>query len=201
MELFTFIANCPVLLAMFSLMLLACDHRVVNFLHQTVKLTLTATEMLVSELTIFADFLANHILDVSHVPELLVSGKSVSESVPVEEVGDELQPAPKVLVENLVGQVLEVFHGATAFFDRLLEDTVSVEELLVSLFQLHHLFVQRKLIESVTLATTGLIRTKIDSSLPLDVLSHESGHLAFLDHAISVDVELFEEDIELINGH
>lgn len=87
---------------MLSLMLFASDYREVNFFHQTMELTLTAAEMFISKLTVLTDFLANHILDISHVPKFLISRESISESVPVEEVRNEPQPASQVLVEDLV---------------------------------------------------------------------------------------------------
>ena len=113
--------------------------------------------MLVSEFTVFTDFLTNHILDVLHVPELLISCESISEGVPVEEVGNELQPTSEVLVENFVSQVLKVLDGAAPVLDCFLEDSVSVKKLLVSLLQLHDLLVQRELAQSVVFAPTGLI--------------------------------------------
>jgi hypothetical protein len=157
--------------------------------------------VLVSEFTVFTDFLTNHILDVLHVPELLISCESISEGVPVEEVGNELQPTSEVLVENFVSQVLKVLDGAAPVLDCFLEDSVSVKKLLVSLLQLHDLLVQRELAQSVVFAPTGLIGAEVHGGLPLDVLSDESGHLAFLDHAVSVDIELLEEDVELVNRH
>ena len=106
MEFLALIRNGPVLLSVFTLVLFASNDRVVNFRHQVMKLTSTGTEVLLSEFTIFADFLANHFLNVFHVPEIGATGKLISESVPVEEVGNELQSTSEILIEDFVCEVL-----------------------------------------------------------------------------------------------
>jgi hypothetical protein len=117
-----------------ALMLLAGDHRVVHFLHEAVQLTSTGAEVLVCELTVLADFLADQFLNVFHVPELLVTGQSIAERVPVKEMSDESQPSSQVFVENFIGQVLEIFNSASSLLDGFLKDSVSVNKLLISLF-------------------------------------------------------------------
>ena len=87
-------------------MLFAGNNWEVNFSHQMMKLTSTGAEVLVSEFSIFADFLTNHFLDVFHVPEIGASGELISKSVPVEEVWYEFQSSSEIFIEDLIGEML-----------------------------------------------------------------------------------------------
>jgi hypothetical protein len=105
MEFLAFITDGPIFLGMFALMLFASNNRIVNFRHQMMKLTSTRAEMLVSKFTVFADFLANHILDIFHVPEIDIASKLISECVPIEEIGNELQSSSKIFIEYFVSEM------------------------------------------------------------------------------------------------
>jgi hypothetical protein len=102
MEFLAFIRNSPIFLGVFTLMLFASDNREVDSGHQMMKLTSTGTEVLISKFSIFADFLTNHFLNIFHVPEISVTGKLISKSVPIEEIGNKLQSSSEIFIEHFV---------------------------------------------------------------------------------------------------
>jgi hypothetical protein len=133
MEFLTFITDGPIFPGVFTLMLFACDNRVVNFSHEMMELTSTGTEMLISKFSIFAYFLANHILDIFHVPKVCVSSKLISESVPIEEISNELQSTSKIFIEYFISEMFQIFSGAWTFFNGLVQNTDSILELFIFL--------------------------------------------------------------------
>jgi len=102
MEFLALVRNGPIFFSVFTLMLFTCNDRVVNFRHQMMKLTSTGTEMLLCKFTIFADFLTNHFLNVFHVPEIGATGKLISESMPVEEIGNKLQSSSEIFIKDFI---------------------------------------------------------------------------------------------------
>lgn len=145
MEFLTLITDGPVLLGIFTLMLFASNNRVVNFSHQVMKLTSTGTEMFISKFTIFADFLPDHFLDIFHVPELSITGKLISESVPIKEIGDKLQSSSEIFIEDFVSEMLQIFSGTWTFLNSFIQNADSVSKLFIFLLKIQDLFVERNI--------------------------------------------------------
>jgi hypothetical protein len=75
-------------------------------------------------------------------------------------------------------------------------------KLFVFLSELQYLFIKRHITHSLTRSSLGFSSLwHVETTLSLNVLSHKSSHLRFLNHAISVDIEFLEENIELFNSH